>query len=57
MECDFHIFLKYLVFRMKNLVFRSKKMIFQVVNVKMRDFVRSEFEIQSISNHISSPGF
>ena len=60
MEYDCHIFLKYLVFQMKNLVFRSNR----IRNFEMLGFSLLEFEILGISSKIPSisknmwnPGF
>ena len=50
MEYDCHIFLKYLVFQMKNLVFRSNR----IRNFEMLGFSHVEFEILGISSKITS---
>ena len=46
MEYDCHIFLKYLVFQMKNLVFRSNR----IRNFEILGFSLLEFEILGISS-------
>ena len=50
MEYDCHIFLKHLVFQMKNLVFRSN----QIRNFEMLGFSHLEFEILGISSKMPS---
>ena len=50
MEYDCHIFLKYLVFQMKNLVFRSNR----IRNFEMLGFSHFEFEILGISSKMPS---
>ena len=61
MEYDCHIFLKYLVFQIKNLVFqskylgfRSKNQLFRVWNFEILGFSHLEFEILGISSEIPS---